>query len=153
MIFASFGNSPVAFLRMAEALEKLAQETEEEVIVQSGYTKYDYKVCHDVQFMDKNTFYDHLKKCTVAILQGGWGSISEASDMGVRIVAFPRRMGVEHHHDQFQLVRALDDLGICLGCYDETKLPELIEKAKTYQFLPIKRGSAAEIVNSFLSTF
>jgi len=150
MILASFGNSPVSFVRMAEALEKYAHTTEEEIIVQSGYTEYDYKRCKAVRFMDKETFFHYLETCTVAILQGGWGSISEASDMGVRIVAFPRRNGIEHHHDQGQLVRALEDNGICLGCYNENDLPTLVEKAKTFDFKPIKRGSATTVINNFL---
>ncbi len=152
MIFASFGNSPVSFPRMAAALERLAQEINEEVIVQSGYTQYDFKFCHSVGFMDSNLFYYHLKSSTVSILQGGWGSISTASELGVRIVAFPRFKGIEHHHDQFQLVKALEEMGVCLGCYDEKDLTAIVEKAKSYRFLPIKRGSATDIINSFISS-
>ena len=153
MIFASFGNSPVPFVRMAEALEQMARGMEEEVIVQSGYTKFEYKVCHKVQFMDKNTFYDHLRKCSVAILQGGWGSISEASGMGVKIIAFPRRKGIEHYHDQIQLVRALDNLECLIGCYDEKQLPALVERARNFTPKQLPKGSAKEILNEFLESF
>lgn len=152
MIFASFGNSPVPFVRMAEALEQMARGMEEEVIVQSGYTKFGYKACHNVQFMDKNTFYDHLRKCSVAILQGGWGSISEASGMGVKIIAFPRRKGIEHYHDQIQLVRALDNLGCLIGCYDEKQLPELVEKAQNFTPKQLPKGSAKEVLTEFFES-
>lgn len=151
MIFASFGNSPVQFVRMAEAVEKYAKESGEEVIVQGGLTRYEYKYCKCIPFMDKQTFISHLKKCEVAIMQGGWGSISEASDMGVRTVIMPRRNGVEHHHDQEQLVRVLEQQGVCLGCYDETKLNDIIEKARSFEYKKIIRGSAAPFINEFLN--
>ena len=151
MIFVSFGNSPVPFIRMAEAVDKYASESGEKIIVQSGQTKYHFKHCEAVPFMDKNVFRSHLESCEIAILQGGWGSISEASDMGVRIIAIPRINGVEHYHDQVQLVKALENEKILIGCYDITMLPQLVETAKVYEFCPIVRGDASKIINEFLN--
>ena len=153
MIFASFGNSPIPFIRMAEAVDSYAAQSSEDVIVQSGYTQYQYKHCKVIQFMDKETFFQNLRRCSVAVLQGGWGSISEASDMGVRIVAFPRRKGVEHNHDQEQLVRALENQCICLGCYEGSSLSSVIERAKHYNYKPISRGTAEMTINAFLNSF
>lgn len=152
MIFASFGNSPVPFPRMAEAVERYAKESGEEVVVQSGKTEYEFKYCKVQPFMDKETFMANLKACEVAILQGGWGGMSEASDMGVRSVVIPRKNGVEHHHDQEQLVRALEKEGVVLGCYDTANLADVIEKAKTYDYKPIKRGDASKLINDFLNS-
>lgn len=151
MIFASFGNSPVPFLRMAEAIDKYGQTSGEQIIVQNGLTEYEFKHCTAQAFMDKETFISYLKSCDVAILQGGWGGISEASEMGVRIVVIPRINGVEHHHDQEQLVRALEAEGVLLGCYDTKELPDIIEKAKSFDYKPIKRGDASKIINDFLN--
>ena len=152
MIFASFGNSPVPFLRMAEAIDKYGQTSGEQIIVQNGLTEYEFKHCTAQAFMDKETFISYLKSCDVAILQGGWGGISEASEMGVRIVVIPRINGVEHHHDQEQLVRALVAEGVLLGCYDTKELPDIIEKAKSFDYKPIKRGDASKIINDFLNS-
>lgn len=152
MIFASFGNSPVPFLRMAEAIDKYGQTSGEQIIVQNGLTEYEFKHCTAQAFMDKETFISYLKSCDVAILQGGWGGISEASEMGVRIVVIPRINGVEHHHDQEQLVRALEAEGVLLGCYDTKELPDIIEKAKSFDYKPIKRGDASKIINDFLNS-
>lgn len=38
MIFASLGTMDMAFVRMAEAIDEWAATTQEEVIVQTGYT-------------------------------------------------------------------------------------------------------------------
>ena len=151
MIFASFGNSPVPFPRMAAALDKYAEDSGENVIVQSGKTEYPFKHCVVFPFMDKRTFISYLKSCDVAVLQGGWGSISEASDMKVRMVIIPRINGCEHHHDQEQLVRALEADGILLGCYDTKELAPLIEKAKKYDYKPIRRGDASTLINDFIT--
>ena len=152
MIFASFGNSPVPFPRMAEAVDRYARESGEEVVVQCGKTNYPFANCIVDAFMDKETFISNLKKCEVAILQGGWGAMSEASDMGVRTVVIPRINGVEHFHDQVQLVKALEENGVVVGCYDTKDLWTLIEKAKTYSFKPIKRGNASNLINEFLDS-
>ena len=152
MIFASFGNSPVPFLRMAQAVDNYAKESGEDVVVQSGKTFYQFKYCTVQPFMDKETFLKNLKTCQVAILQGGWGGMSEASDMGVRTVVIPRINGVEHHHDQEQLVRALEKEGVVLGCYDTDQLGSIILKAKTYKYKKIKRGDASKIISNFLNS-
>lgn len=152
MIFASFGNSPVPFFRMAEAIDKFGQTSGEQIIVQNGLTQYEFKHCTAQAFMDKDTFMSYLSSCEVAILQGGWGGISEASDMGVRIVVIPRIKGVEHHHDQEQLVRALEAEGVLLGCYDTKDLPSIIEKAKSFDYKPINRGDASKTINDFLNS-
>ena len=152
MIFVSFGNSPVPFTRMAEAIDSYAQVSGDQIIVQSGFAGYDFKYCTTQAFMDKDTFISYLKSCEIAILQGGWGGISEASDMGVRIVAIPRINGIEHHHDQEQLVRALEAECVLLGCYDIADLPEIIKKARMFDYKPIKRGDASKFINDFLDS-
>lgn len=152
MIFASFGNSPVPFLRMAKALDLLAEQSGEDIVVQNGKTEYEFRYCKAYPFMGKGEFLHYLQSCEVAVLQGGWGGICEASDLGVRCVVIPRINGIEHHHNQEQLVRALELQGVVIGCYDTRLLPELVEKAKTFEFRPIKHGDASGIINSFINS-
>ena len=102
--------------------------------------------------MDQITYKQHLTSCKIAILQGGWGGVSEASDLGCRIVAVPRMKGLEHYHDQEQLIRQLEKDGVCLGCYDMSSLYDVIERARTFEFKPIKRGDASQLINDFISS-
>jgi len=150
MIFASFGNSPVPFPRLAKALEDLSNTVDEPIIVQNGHTDYPFDTCQATPFMDKKSFLNYLQRCSVAILQGGWGGISEASDLSVRTVVVPRMKDIEHYHDQEQLVRALENDGICLGCYDINELPVIVEKARTFEYKPLARGNASVYINEFL---
>lgn len=151
MIFVSFGNSPKPFMRLAEAVDRMAEVWHESVVVQNGHTDSPFKYCKCIPFMDRNTYISHLRGCEIAILQGGWG-VSEASDMGCKVIAVPRRKGEEHYHDQGQLIRKLEEDGVCLGCYDTANLIDLMIKAKIYPFKPIKRGDASKVINDFISS-
>lgn len=150
MIFAAFGNSPKPFTRLARALDKLASELDEEIFVQTGHTQYEYTKAKSVTFLPQKEFQEKLKECQVAILQGGWGGIAEASSMGCRIVCVPRIEGIEHYHDQTQLVRALEKEGILTGCYDISELSGLVSEAKDRVFTKIKTGDASDVINSFI---
>ena len=150
MIFVAFGNSPKQFERLASAVDNLAKNTTEEVFVQTGYTRYNYKYVRAYEFLTQESFINHLTSCDVAILQGGWGGIAEASLLGCHIVAVPRIKGIEHYHDQIQLIEALESQGVLLGCYDIEELPKIVEKAKTYNFQPINKGDAGKVINEFI---
>lgn len=152
MIFASFGNSPHLFVRLAQAVDDLAEKLDEEVIVQNGFTQHSFKHCKCFPFIEQPDYKIYLKRCSIAILQGGWGSISEASDLGCRVVVVPRKKGSEHYHDQEQLVRRLEEDCVCLGCYDVEKLFEVVSKARNYPFKPIIRGDASKVINDFISS-
>lgn len=150
MIFVAFGNSPKQFIRLAKAVDLLAKKSNEEFFVQTGFTQYEYKHAKVTNFLTQEEFTNCLKRCQVAILQGGWGGIAEASILGCKIVAVPRIIGEEHYHDQIQLVKALENNGVLLGCYNIAELPVLLEKAKTWRFKQIKKGDAGKVINDFI---
>ena len=142
MIFSSFGNVPKDFSRLAEALDSYALSRGEDVVVQYGYTDYKFQHATGMQFMDHKELTEKMKKAEVVVLQGGWGTISEALFMKLRIVAVPRRCPEEHNHDQGELVRKLEQVGCVIGVYDEKELAEKIELARTFDFKELKRGNA-----------
>ena len=146
MIFASLGTMNMAFTRMAKAVDEYASTISDRVIVQSGYTQYPYKYATTFDFCTRNEMQKYIQNAEILILQGGWGAISEAMENHKRIVVIPRYNGAEHIHDQFQLVRKLDALGCVLGVFDEKDLPELMEKAKTFEFKQLKKGNAENLI-------
>lgn len=154
MIFVSFGNAPAnqSFTRMAEAIDKLGKETEERVLVQTGNTLYDFHHVNTVKFLEHQEMLNIMKEASIVILQGGWGTISEAIMLGKRIVSIPRRVGQECKHPQEEVVRFLEKKECLLGCYDTHKLPFIIEKARNYEFKPLQRGSADSIINQFIES-
>ena len=150
MIFASLGTMNMAFTRMAKAVDEYASTISDRVIVQSGYTQYPYKYATAFDFCTKDEMQRYMQDAEVLILQGGWGAISEAMENQKKIVVIPRYNGVEHIHDQFQIVRKLDALGCVVGVFDEKDLPELMEKAKTFEFKQLKKGNAENLIRTKL---
>ena len=152
MIFSSFGNAPaeMSFIRMAHAIDEFAKESEEDVFVQVGNTRYEFKYARIVKFLEHEEMVDAMRRASIVVLQGGWGTISEAIFLKKRIVAIPRRVGQECHHPQEEVVRYLEKLGCLIGCYNTAELPNLIEKARRIEFKTLSRGNAAQYMNPFL---
>lgn len=162
MIFVSLGTMDMPFERMAQAVDRFAATTDEEVIVQTGWTDYGYEhVAKTFKMCTKDEMSQYQDEASLLIMQGGWGSISEAIEKRKRIVIIPRYDGTEHIHDQFQLIRKLDEIGTVIGVfptvenptdfknqYDETfnKLCVAVEKARTFEFRQIKKGKAESMI-------
>lgn len=180
-ILFSLGTHSQDFTRMAMAAEKYAlAHSKDEIIVQTGYTQYHLEgVKEQFDFCPKEKMAFLMKRADVLVLQGGWGGICEAVDMGKRTVVIPRINGPEHIHDQGQVVRKMDELGCVIGVFvaapDEElpedifrknsdmlndyaqvtfdKLEEAIGKAKDYDFRPLQRGSAKIVAETLKNWF
>lgn len=164
MIFVTFGTMDMPFERMAYAVDQFAATTNEEVIVQTGWTKYAFQhVTKSFQLCTKEEMAHYQKEASILIMQGGWGSICESMEMGKRMVVIPRYNGTEHIHDQFQLVRKLDIEKAVVGVfpkqenptlygkqYEETAelLIEAVNKARTFEFQKLEKGRAAQLIKA-----
>ncbi len=152
MIFVSLGTMDMPFYRMAKAVDEWAATTNEEIIVQTGYTNFNYKNINKVfKFCTKDKMQSYIDKADILILQGGWGAISEAMEKNKRIIVMPRYDKTEHIHDQFQLIRKLDELGCVIGVFDEKDLPTKIRQAYNFQFKQIKKGNAQSLIEKTLN--
>ena len=150
MIFASLGTMNMSFTRMAAAVDKLAITIQDEVIVQTGYTKYDYQYAKAFDFCTKEEMQDYINKADILILQGGWGAISEAMEKKKKIVVIPRYNQIEHIHDQFQLVKKLADLKCIIGVFDVKELSQKVEEAYLFDFKQLKKGNAEKLIRQTL---
>ena len=153
MIFVSLGTMDMPFERMAKAVDAFAATCREAVVVQTGYTDYDYCHAKAFSFCTKDEMQRYLSEASILILQGGWGAISEAMELHQRIVVIPRYDKTEHIHDQFQLVEKLDALGCVIAVLDEKDLPEAVEKARTFDFQQIKKGNAEDTIRRNLENW
>lgn len=154
MIFSSFGNAPAAqsFTRMAEAVDNLGASIDEQILVQTGNTDYEFNHVKTVKFLEHDDMLKIMQEASLVILQGGWGTISEAILLKKKIVSIPRKVGQECKHPQEEIVRYLEDMGCLLGCYDTAQLPSIVKKAKTCEFKPLKRGMADSIINTYINS-
>ena len=150
MIFASLGTMDMPFVRMAKAVDNLAEKIDEEVIVQTGYTSYDYKHAKAFDFCTKDEMRSYISDASIIVLQGGWGTISEAIEMRKRIIVIPRYDKIEHIHDQIQLVEKLDELSCVIYAKDENDLPAYVAKARDFDFKQIAKGNAERLIRNKL---
>lgn len=154
MILFSLGTHNQDFSRMAKAADDYASMTNERIVVQTGYTHYEFKnVKEHFDFCSKDKMQLLMEEADILVLQGGWGGICEAVDKGKRVVVLPRRNGQEHVHDQGQVAKKMDELGCVICCMDEKDLPLMIDKARTYNFKPLHRGSAQIVVDTLMEWF
>ena len=58
----------------------------------------------------------------------------------------PRHDRLEHIHDQFQLVRKLDELGCVVGVFDEKELPHKVKEAYSFHFKLLEKGDAESLI-------
>ena len=151
MIFSGFGNAPahMSFDRMAKAVDEFAKISEEEVLVQTGHTQYRFKYAKTVKFMEHDELLATIEKASLVILQGGWGTIAESVGLGKKVISIPRRVGQECNHPQEEVVRHLEKMGCLIGCYDEKLLPQMVEKARTFEPKQMPKGSAKAVLTEF----
>ncbi len=151
MILVILGTHTQPFDRLAEGIDCYAATTDEEIVVQMGVSTYPMRhVAKHFAYCTKDEMNGYMEQADLLVMQGGWGGMEEAIDLGKRIVAVPRIEGAEHIHNQEQLVRKLDALGCVVGCYDMKDLPVCIEKTKTFDFQPLQKGSATTIIAEHL---
>ena len=137
MIFVTLGTQDKQFKRLLEAVDKAIDEgkIKEEVVCQTGSTKYESKNMKVIDYMDEETFSDYLKKCDILITHGGVGTILNAVQMGKKIIAAPRLAKYKEHVNdhQLQIVQSFSDEKYILGLTDFSKLGSLIDKARTFK--------------------
>lgn len=153
MILVTVGTHTQPFDRLVKAADDYAaQHKGEDVVIQKGVSSYECKAAKSFDFCPKEEMSRYIEEADLIVMQGGWGAMQEAIDDGRRIVAVPRIEGLEHIHDQEQVVRKLESLGCVIGVYDIGDLPSAIERARTFDFKPLPRGNAS-IINEALKAW
>lgn len=142
MILVTVGTHNQAFDRLIKAADNYAATTDEKIIIQKGCSSYSCIHAESFDYCSKEEMSKLIEAASIIIMQGGWGAMCEAIDRKKSIIAVPRIEGIEHIHDQEQVVRKLESLGCVIGVYDINKLPEAIQKAKTFHCAPLQRGNA-----------
>lgn len=153
MIFVSLGTMDMHFFQMAKAVDEWAVTIEENVVVQTGYTDYpNYNVEH-LKFCTKLEMQKYMAEADVLVLQGGWGSVSEALEKRKRIMVMPRHDKTEHIHNQFQLIRKLYSLSCIVGRIDEKEFAEKIQKPYAFDFKQTAKSNCELLIINWLYTY
>ena len=151
MIFAMFGTNPYQFTRLAVALDEFAANVKEEVIVQNGNTRFNFKHCQARDFYPHEEIIKLISDASCIIIQGGAGSISDGIRLNKPIVVVPRKPELnESPDDQERLVRKLDEMGCITALYDMKDLMAKYQEALLSKYNKPPKNNIPNIIRNYL---
>lgn len=137
MIFVTLGSQKFQFNRLLQKIDELVKEEaiKEEIFAQIGYSDYKPENYQYKDFLNRNEFSEIQSKADVVITHGGTGAIIGAVKKGKKVLAVPRLAKYGEHVDdhQIEIVDVFSDEGYILKLDENTKLDDLIKKAKTFK--------------------
>ena len=157
MILVTLGTQKFPMNRLVEAADKLAEQVEEEVFVQTGNSTYVPSHCKHSAFVDRVEFKKMIEGCSVLVTHAGVGSIMTGINAGRPVVCVPRLPEYGEHVDdhQQQIAEAFGGKNCVLYCEDLDRLEEYVEKARTHEFTPyvVHGGKIEDIILKFMDIF
>lgn len=136
MILVMLGTQNNSFHRLLEKVDELIEKhvIKEEVIVQSGYTKYASKNMKIFDLIPKEKLDKLQEKANLVITHGGVGSIISSLQKGKKVIAVPRKHEFQEHvnNHQDEIVSLFDEKGYIVGINDVDELESAIEKINTF---------------------
>jgi beta-1,4-N-acetylglucosaminyltransferase len=124
MIFTTVGTTQ--FDELVEAMDKIAPELNEEVVIQLGDAKYIPRNCKHFTF--ENDLLKYFEKADIVIAHGGAGITFEVLNLGKKLVSVENPHVLEGH--QIDLLGELSKEGYLIWCKDLNDIKNCIEDAK-----------------------
>lgn len=118
MILAMLGTQQVPFTRLLKGIDELIDfyKITDEVIVQTGDTKYEQKYFKSFDYFDEKTLLEHIRNADIIITHGGCGSIFNSILAEKKIIAVARlsKYGEMIDDHQLELITKLSKEGYIL---------------------------------------
>ncbi len=124
MIFVTVGTTQ--FDELVEAIDKIAPDLEDTVIVQAGNHEYVPQNCQYFSFT--NNFSDFLGRADIVIAHGGAGITFETLNLQKRLISVENTNVIDRH--QSDLIRKLSSEGYLVWCEDTNRLNDYIKEAR-----------------------
>lgn len=152
LIFVTLGTQDKPFNRLLEALEYQIDlgNIKEEVIVQTGLTKYESAKMKIFNLVSHDEFEKYIKDARIVITHGGVGSIITALKHEKKVIAAPRLAQYgEHVNDhQLQILKCFEKKGYILPLYDFSDFDKVLKNIEG--FSPQKYISNSTSFNTFV---
>ena len=137
MILVTLGTQDKPFSRLIEAVEKQIElgNIKDEVIVQSGCTKYESDKMKIIDYIPIKEFGDLLKKADFIITHAGVGSIIEGlkNNKKVIVVARKKEYGEHVNNHQEQILENFGEKGYIIPVYNLEDLNKGLEKVERFK--------------------
>ena len=155
MILVTLGTQDKNFKRLLDAVQKQIDNgnIKDEVIVQSGCTKYESKDMKIFDLIDQDEFKKLISECDLLITHGGVGSILTGLKNNKKVIAAARLSKYKEHmnNHQLQIIEKFTKSGYILELKDFDKLDEVINNSK--KFKPKKYQSNTDNMVKLISDY
>lgn len=140
MVFVAIGTQKQQFTRIFKKIEDSKIMENEEIIAQSGFTKFDSKKIKMLGFIEQKKLNEYIKEADFVICHGGVGTIFSALNMGKKVLVMPRlKKYKEHKNDhQVEICRELEKEGYILYIKEDDDIDEKIKELKQKEFKEYK---------------
>lgn len=140
MILVTLGTQDKSFVRLLNALENQIEAglIQDEVIVQSGYTKFESKHMKLIPYFSQDELDQYRKNAECIITHGGVGSILDGCRYDKKIIGVARlKEFKEHINDhQVEICEQFAQDGYILFAKNLNEIPQLIKESVS--FIPKK---------------
>ena len=136
MILVTLGTQDKSFIRLLSTLEHQLELglIHDEIIVQSGYTKFDSKFMTLIPYFSQDELDQYRQNAECIITHGGVGSILDGCRYGKKIIGVARlKEFKEHINDhQIEICEQFSKDGYILYAKDLDDIPKLINEIKVF---------------------
>ncbi|MDH6367910.1 MULTISPECIES: PssE/Cps14G family polysaccharide biosynthesis glycosyltransferase [unclassified Breznakia] len=140
MIFVTLGTQDKSFSRLLEKIDELVEQglIQEEIVVQSGCTKYTSKNMDVLGFIPMDQFNSYIENCTYMITHGGVGTIMNGINHDKKVIAVARRVeyGEHENNHQVEIVKEFSEQEYILGCKQVDELENAILQLPRFRVKP-----------------
>lgn len=155
MILVLLGTQNNSFHRLLEEIDRLIEKNTitDEVIVQSGYTKYNSKNMKIFELISKEELNKLQDKADLIITHGGVGSIISSIKKGKKVIAVPRLHEYNEHvnNHQKEIIKLFNEKGYIIGIDSIEKLENTLLNIE--KFTPIKYENKNDKMLQIISDF
>lgn len=103
MVFVSVGTQKQQFTRIFKLVDNSNVLDKEEIVAQTGNTKFESKKIQMLPSIDVDKFSEYIKKADIVICHGGVGTIFNALENNKKILVVPRLEKYKEHINDHQL--------------------------------------------------
>jgi UDP-N-acetylglucosamine transferase subunit ALG13 len=130
VIFVTVGTHEQPFDRLVERIDGLCADgvLDDEIFIQTGYTKYEPEHCEFEALIDFDRFVEKIESARIVITHGGPGSIMTALYHGKLPVVVPRQKRFAEHVDDHQVrfTEKLEKAGRIIAVYNIENLAHVL---------------------------
>jgi UDP-N-acetylglucosamine transferase subunit ALG13 len=136
MILVLTGFHPVPFNRLITAMDEIAGQVEEEVIIQRGESKIRIKHARSIKYAGFKDNDELIKSARIVISHSGVGTILDCRRLDKQLIIVPRRMKLGESYDdhQFEIARVVSESKSAIMLDDISELKNTIESIQTRSF-------------------